>query len=325
MPLKSVTLRGNAKLQKCLVSDSDHVTPGSRGEHVGLIQKCVLVLEQSRIGPDELRTRTYGPTTAAAVLAYKRARQVINRSYQQQADNIVGKMTIARLDEEIAKVERASTHLDRCSESGGSFRSVADRSRSVGAPAGPQPVNLGRSLAVQLQRTDHFTTGAELFATELVARARELLRPHGLQLTEVAGPGLVGPPVPWPDVLVKTLFSPERFAVRKAAISAAAGDPSVLRVILCPFDPIDPIHGITDGGALPDAAEKNVPKFVLINTLGRNPDHGTLLHEMVHASFLGESPFHDPDAHSIYSVATARDRLNNADARRLSGAFFARA
>ena len=77
-------------------------------------------------------------------------------------------------------------------------------------------------------------------------------------------------------------------------------------------------------GALPDAAEKNVPKFVLINTLGKNPDHGTLLHEMVHASFPGESPVHDPDARSIYSVATARDRLNNADAKRLSGAFFAR-
>jgi hypothetical protein len=68
--------------------------------------------------------------------------------------------------------------------------------------------------------------------------------------------------------------------VRKAAISTAAGDPSGLRVILCPFDSVAPIHRITDGGALPDAAEKNVPKFVLINTLGRNPDHGTLLHEI---------------------------------------------
>lgn len=324
MPLQSITLRGDARLQKCLISDPHHVTPGSRGEHVGLIQKCILVLEHGRIGPDELRTRTYGPSTAAAVLAYKRARQIINRTYQHQADNIVGRMTIARLDEEIAKVERASTHLDRCGQAGGSDRSLTARSLPVGAPAGPQPVNLRRSLAVQLQRTDQLTVGAEMFATELLARARELLRPHGLNLIEVPGPGLVGPPVPWPDILVKTLFSPERFAVRKAAISTAGGDPTVLRVILCPFDPIDPIHGITDGGDLPDAAEKNVPKFVLINILGKNPDRGTLLHEMIHASFRGKSPPHDADAHSIYSVATSRDRLNNTDAKRLSETFFSR-
>src|SRR5262245_5915363 len=136
MPLESRTLRDNAALQKCLVSDPAHVTPGACGEHVGLIQKCVLVLDASRIAPDELRTRTYGPSTAAAVLSYKRARKIINRTYQSQADNIVGKMTIARLDEEIGHVERAHTHLDRCDSRPGRARSLA-----VGAPA-PTPVNL---------------------------------------------------------------------------------------------------------------------------------------------------------------------------------------
>ena len=326
MPLLSLTLAGNSLLQRCLVSDSAHVTLGSRGDHVGLIQKCVLVLGRENIAANEIRTRTYGPSTAAAVLAYKRDRQIINRAYQTQADNIVGKMTIARLDSEIAKVERTSTHLDRCSQGGGSITPSAIRSSTVGAPLGSSPINLRRSLAVHLQRTDLFTTGAELFALELLARARELLRPHGLTLVDVPGPGLVGLPVPWPDITVKTLFSPERFAVRKAAIGTMAGAPStVLRVILCAFDPIDPINGITDGGLLPDAAEKNVPKFVLINTTGKNPDRGTLLHEMIHASFPGASPPHDGDPHSVYSVATARDRLSNADAKRLSEAFFARA
>jgi hypothetical protein len=40
----------------------------------------------------------YGTQTANAVLAYKRKRNIINYSYQTQADNIVGKMTITSLD-----------------------------------------------------------------------------------------------------------------------------------------------------------------------------------------------------------------------------------
>jgi hypothetical protein len=319
MPLQSRTLRDNAALQSCLVSDPAHVTPGARGEHVGLIQKCVLVLDDSRIAPDELRTRTYGPSTAAAVLSYKRARKIINRAYQSQADNIVGKMTIAKLDEEIGHVERARTHLDRCDS-----RPASPRRLLVGAPSGA-PVNLGATLAIHLQRTDQLTADADIFVGELLARARELLKPHGLKLIEVPGPGLVGPPVPWPERTVDTRFSPDRFAVRKAAISTTAGDPSkVLRVILCGFVSVDHIKGITDGGELPDASEKNTPKFCLINTQNKNPDRGTLLHEMIHASFKGVSPLHDGDAHSVYSEAEARDRLFNAHAKQLSGAFFAR-
>ena len=45
---------------------------------------------------------------AAAVLAYKKKRNIINWSYQQQADNIVGKMTIAALDAEIWGKEKAA-------------------------------------------------------------------------------------------------------------------------------------------------------------------------------------------------------------------------
>jgi hypothetical protein len=45
---------------------------------------------------------------AAAVLAYKKKRNIINWSYQQQADNIVGKMTIAALDAEMWVKEKAA-------------------------------------------------------------------------------------------------------------------------------------------------------------------------------------------------------------------------
>ena len=42
------------------------------------------------------------PTTASAVLRYKTERQIVNRAYQTQPDNIVGKMTMKSLDQEIA-------------------------------------------------------------------------------------------------------------------------------------------------------------------------------------------------------------------------------
>ncbi len=325
MPLRSTTLQGNAALQACLDNDQAHVTPGTAGAHVGLIHKCLLVLESSPIAPDEIRSRTYGRTTAAAVLSYKKARNIINRSYQQQADNIVGKMTIARLDEDIAKVEQAQTLLSRCPQ--GSRGPLAVRSPAglvvgAGAGTGAPQVQFRRALFIHLQRTEQLTTGAEVFALALLARARALLGALGMTLVEQ--PGLGGPTVPWPDVLIHTQFPADRFAVRKAAINTAFGDPRVLRVILGPFDPIDAINGITDGGNVPEVIEQ-VPKFVLINTLRRNPDSGTLLHEMIHASFPGKSPEpHDSDPRSLYSIETNRDRVSPDHVRQLAGSFFAR-
>jgi hypothetical protein len=57
------------------------------------------------VSPVELRTCRYGKSTVAAVLAFKTKRQIINTSYETQVDNIVGKMTIAALDEEMLRKE----------------------------------------------------------------------------------------------------------------------------------------------------------------------------------------------------------------------------
>ena len=185
MPLRSTTLRGSAALQACLVNDRAHVTPGAFGAHVGLIQKCLLVLEPSLISADEIRTRTYGRTTTAAVLAYKKARNIVNRSYQNQADNIVGKMTIARLDQDIAKVEQSTTLLARCrSAGGGGPRAVRSGARVGWRGTGAPPAQFRRALFIHLQRTELFATGAEIFALELLARAREILRPLGMTVVE---------------------------------------------------------------------------------------------------------------------------------------------
>ena len=101
MMLKSRILRGDPLLEACLVRDSAHITPGSHGNHVAKIQAVIAYLDNIEILDKEVQAKYYGPSTAAAVLNYKKKRNIINPAYQTQADNIVGKMTIQRLDEEI--------------------------------------------------------------------------------------------------------------------------------------------------------------------------------------------------------------------------------
>jgi hypothetical protein len=97
MGLQSHLFAGDSKLEAAAISDAAHILPGSTGPHVGKIQRALILLDDAKIAEDSI----YGPATAAAVLAYKQKRNIVNRSYQTTADNIVGKMTIAALDEEM--------------------------------------------------------------------------------------------------------------------------------------------------------------------------------------------------------------------------------
>ncbi|MEP6653699.1 MAG: peptidoglycan-binding domain-containing protein [Myxococcales bacterium] len=103
--MRSRLFRGNAALDACLAQDAAHVTPGAVGEHVQLIQRALVYLGDKTISGGEYRSGTYGPTTTAAVLRYKQRRQIINTSYQSQPDNIVGKMTIQKLDDEMIAIQ----------------------------------------------------------------------------------------------------------------------------------------------------------------------------------------------------------------------------
>jgi peptidoglycan hydrolase-like protein with peptidoglycan-binding domain len=96
MPLQSILFRGNARLEDCLVRDPAHVVLGDIGPHVVLLQDALRAIDGLNIDP-----KRYGPSTAAAVLAYKKKRQIINRTYQSTEDNIVGKMTLKSLDDEL--------------------------------------------------------------------------------------------------------------------------------------------------------------------------------------------------------------------------------
>ncbi len=102
MALQSQLFRGDSQLDAAAVSDPAHIVQGARGEHVRKIQLALISLDGALIDADGV----YGPATAAAVLAYKKKRGIINRSQQTQADNIVGKMTIASLDKEMLDKEK---------------------------------------------------------------------------------------------------------------------------------------------------------------------------------------------------------------------------
>jgi peptidoglycan hydrolase-like protein with peptidoglycan-binding domain len=100
--LKCKLFRGDPKLEACLVSDPAHVVPGSQGDHVGKIQQALFLLGAGVIGAKELGDKKFGPDTLRAVRAFKGPpRNIINRSYQNTPDDIVGKMTIAALDREM--------------------------------------------------------------------------------------------------------------------------------------------------------------------------------------------------------------------------------
>ncbi len=111
MPLRSAhfTLpKRNDRLEACATTDAAHIalrTPRERGEHVAKVQAALAVLVANANLGDELGRMEYGPLTAAAVLRYKQTHKppIVNFSYQSQADNIVGRMTIQALDEDMLK------------------------------------------------------------------------------------------------------------------------------------------------------------------------------------------------------------------------------
>jgi len=105
MGLQSKLFRGDAKLEAAAISDPAHIALGARGPHVGKIQQALIELDEATLSQDSI----YGPATAAAVKAYKQARNLVDRRRQSQADDIVGIMTMAALDSEMLAKENVVT------------------------------------------------------------------------------------------------------------------------------------------------------------------------------------------------------------------------
>jgi peptidoglycan hydrolase-like protein with peptidoglycan-binding domain len=123
VPLKSRLFRGDPKLEAAAVSNAAHITQGATGQHVLKIQLAVARLDGVPITQDSM----YGLKTAAAVLAYKQKRSIINRSYQTKADDIVGIMTMAALDQEMFQLEQgpSAVRVIRCDLAQGAPGNIA--------------------------------------------------------------------------------------------------------------------------------------------------------------------------------------------------------
>lgn len=107
MSLQSRLFRGDPKLEAAAVSNPAHIVAGATGDHVAKLQHALLVLGDAGIEPAEQVAKRYGPSTANAVLSFKTKRNIVNRSYQTQADNIVGIMTMVALDKGMLESEEA--------------------------------------------------------------------------------------------------------------------------------------------------------------------------------------------------------------------------
>jgi peptidoglycan hydrolase-like protein with peptidoglycan-binding domain len=167
--LKSQLFRGDAKLEAAAVSNPAHIVPGARGDHVRKIQLALKRLGNAGLDLDG----SYGQGTANAVLAFKQKRGIINRSYQTEADNIVGTMTMVALDAEMAASEG--------SDEGVPFVSLSPGGVCLDKLA---PAAKGGAGTSDLQPPDPATAAA---VVPLVLKVRVVIRATRFKLT-AAGP-----------------------------------------------------------------------------------------------------------------------------------------
>ncbi len=115
MVLTSELFKNNKQLQDCSERDSAHIVANEppvrrgvndRGEHVALIHKALRqIMPNVSFGLEEA-TETYGPKTAEVVRQFKAMQNppILNKALRQTTpDNIVGKLTIAALDEQVKR------------------------------------------------------------------------------------------------------------------------------------------------------------------------------------------------------------------------------
>lgn len=316
MALISKLFRGDKALEACQVNDSAHLVVGTKGPHVKKVQQALTLLEGALIDGNETDPGLYGRTTAEAVLAYKKKRSIINRSYQQTADNIVGKMTITRLDKDVAAGEQKPPSTACTNERGPAGDSLGITGNSFGVGERLQlefpPARLNIAFQEALLAKESINTNS-LRTVDLAAKATSLLAPFGLKLSIRFLPSF---PYAY-DVGERDTFDVE--SIRKAAEKASPGLEGSLRVIFCHLRK-------TTSTATSQGVRTFVngfKNFVLINKDLRHPDNGTLLHEMIHCSDDQFMPdVHPEDRNSVFSRGDNRNLLEDIHARSLNGSFF---
>ena len=319
MPLISRLLQGDRALEACLVDDHAHLVQGTRGAHVPKVQRALGVLDGAHIDVAEVSGEIYGRTTAAAVLDYKQKRTIINFSYQTQADNIVGKMTIATLDREMAASENRPPLRGCLNERLQGGLTVTNSVSRQAFAVGDAPIRSLVSLRVvfQLAITKRFDVNQGRSLLQLIRRANLLLAPHGMRLDPRRA--LQAFPYPFP---VTPAVASDAEGLRKAADKADKGSADVLRAIFCEFDGSENLTTTAYSAGRATGVD-GFPNFVIVNPEITHPDKGTLLHEMIHCSndrFMNNR--HDIDKNSVLSTGDNRTLLIQEHADSIRGAFF---
>jgi hypothetical protein len=304
MALQSKLLKDDSQLQACLVSDPAHVMLGANGDHVSRIQIALAILDRSRISPIEINRQQYGASTAQAVLAYKTKRSIINHTYETQADNIVGKMTIAALDTELLGYERRSRYSHGCGDSGGYaasqpvvLASVQSFSGMPGSATAATPT-FPKKLDILLQITSAAAKAAGNRHLNYLLKTIELYKPFDMDIvSSVTAP----PDAPFPYLTNINPSNQSDIGSVRAAAGAARSAHDVLRIIVCQFEPSwGDWFATTEAGAFPNGDFYQA--FVLINANSFREDRCTVAHEMIHAADLSlTKDDHDKDPNNVFS------------------------
>jgi hypothetical protein len=152
--LQSDLFGGNERLERCAVNHADHVTPGSTGDFVSKIQEALVILDDAILTGADVASQTYGQPTADAVLAYKTKRGIINRAYQTAPDNIVGIMTINRMDAEMVAVEARMPDMIESARRGAFLRTFNAFTQAAGLGPPPPPGRVDPNEAKRLRARD---------------------------------------------------------------------------------------------------------------------------------------------------------------------------
>ena len=312
MALSSRLFKGNRALEACAVQDSAHVTRGATGDHVGKIQLALSTLDGVQIDRAELMSQQYGRSTSAAVLAYKQKRQIINRSYQSAADDVVGKMTVASLDKEMIANELTPKPPGDC------VQSLPGPPNPAGIlatpPAGLQPTRfltgsrtgqvtapkqLGGFIRVFFQITLKSATEDGYPLSANIELARDTLFEHGISLSVEIRRGFADT-IPFSEPI---LNNPDAAGdnvdqIRKVSEDVRPGVPGVFRVIVCQM--VGDSAGETFRNRVING--RIVPPFALLNSQIVDFGRATLIHEMIHASKPTPKPGQFPHDSEKFSV-----------------------
>jgi len=333
MPLLSKLFRGDTRLEACLINDSAHITPGTKGPFVNKIQRAIAQLGGDIVSQNEVDSQTYGPSTTSSVLNFKRQNKIVNFIYQSTADNIVGKMTIAFLDSRLSQLDAAGKRRCDCGDPIGSANRPLQKAsikssfgaNSAALVSSPSQVIARPNLALPthvLRMSWQITKLAERANgrqhDDMVQSCDDLLDDDTMILT-IGGPLTNIPAFDYP-YLINTSVRSDNFGLLLAAKKVKPMFSDTLRVIVHVFESNSQEFGFTDGGSYDGV---NYTPFVVINAAKRRTDRLTLLHEMIHATGLlvhdddSQSPDSFPDKSSVFSINDQRDHIRPEHLERL--------